>query len=124
MVKFNLINDAMPVPDFVGLLSKFIAMVIIYCGIFAVLILVGISVQAMKGYFDFQLPVYFEHFYVGQLVTIIFYTVLFFFIQVMVNDKFVGIAISILFLIVQMVMSFLGVEHTMLTRINTAKMPQ
>jgi ABC-2 type transport system permease protein len=115
VVKFNLINDAMPVPDFVGLLSKFIAMIIIYCGIFAVLILVGISVQAMKGYFDFQLPIYFEHFYVGQLITIIFYTVLFFFIQVMVNDKFVGIAISILFLIVQMVMSFLGVEHTMLT---------
>ena len=115
VVKFNLINDAMPVPDFVGILSKFIAMIIIYCGIFAVLILVGITVQAIQGYFDFQLPIYFEHFYFGQLVSMVFYTILFFFIQIMVNDKFVGIAISILFLILQGVMSYLGVEHSMLS---------
>ncbi|MES2519105.1 MAG: M1 family aminopeptidase [Bacteroidota bacterium] len=115
VTKFNLINDAMPVPDFVGLLSKFLAMIIIYCGIYAVLIFVGVSVQAIKGYFDFQLPIYFEHFYIGQLITMIFYTILFFFIQVMVNDKFVGIAVSILFLILQMVLSYLGVEHTMLS---------
>jgi hypothetical protein len=113
--KFNLINDAMPVPDFVGLLSKFLAMIIIYCGLFAVLIFVGISVQAIKGYFNFQLPVYIEHFYVGQLITMIFYTILFFFIQVLVNDKFVGIAVSILFLILQLVLSYLGVEHSMLS---------
>ena len=115
VVKFNLINDAMPVPDFVGILSKFLAMIIIYCGIFAVLILVGITVQAAQGYFDFQLPIYFEHFYLGQLVTMVFYTILFFFIQIIVNDKFVGIAISILFLILQGVMSYLGVEHSMLS---------
>jgi ABC-2 type transport system permease protein len=115
VVKFNLINDAMPVPDFVGILSKFLAMIIIYAGIFAVLILVGISVQAMKGYTNFQLPIYIEHFYVGKMVTMILYTMLFFFIQVLVNDKFVGIAISILFLIVQMVWSYLGFEHNMIT---------
>jgi ABC-2 type transport system permease protein len=114
VAKFNLIIDAMPVPDSVGILSKFLAMIIIYCGIFAVLIFVGVSVQAIKGYFDFKLPVYMEHFYVGKLVTMVFYTILFFFIQVMVNDKFVGIAISILFLIVQMVWSYLGFEHTMI----------
>ena len=115
VVKFNLINDAMPVPDFVEILSKFLTMIIIYCGIFAVLILVGVAVQAIQGYFDFQLPIYFEHFYLGQLVTMVFYTILFFFIQIMVNDKFVGIAISILFLILQTVMSYLGVEHSMLS---------
>ncbi len=81
VVKFNLINDAMPVPDFVGILSKFLAMIIIYCGIFAVLILAGVAVQAIQGYFDFQLPIYFEHFYLGQLVTMVFYTILFFFIR-------------------------------------------
>lgn len=115
VVKFNLINDAMPVPDFVGLLSKFLAMIIIYCGIYAVLILVGISVQAIQGYFDFQLSVYFEHFYVGQLVTMVLYTVLFFLIQVLVNDKFVGIGASILFLVLQGFISYLGVEHSMLS---------
>ena len=115
VVKFNLINDAMPVPDFVEILSKFLTMIIIYCGIFAVLILVGVAVQAIQGYFDFQLPIYFEHFYLGQLVTMVFYTILFFFIQIMVNDKFVGIAISILFLILQTVISYLGVEHSMLS---------
>jgi len=105
----------MPVPDFVEILSKFLTMIIIYCGIFAVLILVGVAVQAIQGYFDFQLPIYFEHFYLGQLVTMVFYTILFFFIQIMVNDKFVGIAISILFLILQTVMSYFGVEHSMLS---------
>jgi len=113
VVKFNLINDAMPVPDFVGILSKFLAMIIIYCGIFAVLILVGITSQAINGYFDFQLPIYFQHFYMEQLVQLSFYTILFFFIQVMVNDKFVGIGASILFLVLVGFMSYLGVEHTM-----------
>ncbi len=115
LVKFNLINDAMPVPDFVGIFSKFLAMIIIYCGIFAVLILVGISSQAINGYFDFQLPIYFQHFYVEQLVKLSFYTILFFFIQVMVNDKFVGIGASILFLVLLGFMSYLGIEHTMLS---------
>ena len=49
------------------------------------------------------------------MVTMILYTMLFFFIQVLVNHKFVGIAVSILFLIVQMVWSFLGFEHNIIT---------
>lgn len=112
-VNFNLILDAMPMPSFVALLSKFFGLVFIYVGMLFVLILCGVTIQASYGYFKFELPIYFESLYTSTLSFLILYTLLAFFIQVLVNNKFLGFALCIVFFIIRGVLGELGLEHNL-----------
>jgi ABC-2 type transport system permease protein len=112
-VNFNLIIDAMPMPSFIGLLSKFMGLVLIYLIMLFVLIVCGVTIQASYGYFKFELPIYFSSLYTSTLTFLILYTLLAIFIQVLVNNKFLGFALCIVFFIVRGVMGELGLEHNL-----------
>lgn len=112
-VNFNLIIDAMPMPSFVSLLSKFMGMVLIYLIMLFILIICGVVIQASYGYFKFELPIYFSTLYTSTLTLLVLYTLLAIFIQVLVNNKFLGFALCILFFIVRGVMGELGLEHNL-----------
>ncbi len=112
-VNFNLIIDAMPMPSFIGLLSKFMGLVLIYLIMLFVLIVCGVTIQATYGYFKFELPIYFSSLYTSTLTFLILYTLLAIFIQVLVNNKFLGFALCIVFFIVRGVMGELGLEHNL-----------
>ncbi len=110
-VQINLIYDAFPMPDFVSLVSKFLAMVLLYCAIFLLLIITAVSIQTFKGYYKYELGIYFTSLYTSSLLGLVFYTFLAFFIQVLVNDKFVGYAVIVVFFIANLVLSQIGLEH-------------
>ena len=110
-VKFNLIMDAMPMPSFTALLSKFFGLVLIYLIMILVLIVCGVIIQASKGYYKFELSLYFSTLYTSTLIFLVLYTLLAIFIQVLVNNKFLGFALCILFFIVRGVLGELGLEH-------------
>ncbi|MFM9838947.1 MAG: ABC transporter permease/M1 family aminopeptidase [Cyclobacteriaceae bacterium] len=112
-VNFNLIIDAMPMPSFVGLLSKFLGLVLIYVVMLFALIVCGITIQAAYGYFKFELPLYFSTLYTSTLSFLILYTILSIFIQVLVNNKFLGFALCIVFFIIRAVLGELGLEHNL-----------
>ncbi|NAS31052.1 aminopeptidase [Flavobacteriaceae bacterium R38] len=109
--KINLIHDAMPIPDFVGLISKFIGLVLVYCLLLLVLILAGITIQTFKGYYNYELGVYFGTLFSDTLLFLILFTLLSFFIQVMVNNKFIGYATIVVFFILTFALQLWGVEH-------------
>ncbi|MFM8759069.1 MAG: hypothetical protein ACKODS_05920, partial [Methylophilaceae bacterium] len=54
----NLIIDAMPLPDFVSLISKFLGMLLVYIVLIAGLILTGMLIQISYGYYKFELGIY------------------------------------------------------------------
>lgn len=113
-VKINLIFDAMPVPDFVNLVSKFLGLLLTYIVITFMLIFAGVLIQTFKGYYDYELGLYFSRTFTSTFPFLVLFTLLAFFVQVMVNHKFVGHAVMISFFIVTSVLETMGVEHGLL----------
>ena len=110
-MNFNLIMDALPVPDFVILLSKFVGLVLVYITLLFILLVCGVMIQTLYGYYDFNFPVYFGTLYTSILSFLVLYTLLAFFIQVLVNNKFLGFSLCVFFVLVRSVLNPLGFEH-------------
>lgn len=110
-VKFNFILDAMPMPSAVGLLSKFLGLLWIYLLTLLILIGCGMVIQASRGYFKFEPALYFSTLYTATLSFLVLYTILAMFIQVLVNNKFLGFALCVVFFIIRAVMNEVGLEH-------------
>lgn len=112
-VNINLIIDTTPMPTFVGLFAKFLGLLWIYLGTLFILILCGVIIQASYGYYKFDLGVYFSYLYTSTLSFLVLYTLLAIFLQVIVNNKFLGFALCIVFFIVRAVLSQVGLEHNL-----------
>ncbi len=112
-VRINLIIDTMPIPDFISLIAKFIGLIIIYVGLIFLLIVCGVFIQISYGYYNFEFPIYFGSLYSETFAFLILYSLLSIFIQVMVNSKFIGYAVSVLFFIVVGVLGEVGLEHAL-----------
>lgn len=110
-VNMNLIMDALPVPDWVGLTAKFIGLLMVYCVLLVILIVVGIGIQAALGYFNFEIGLYFKTLFTSTLAFLLAYTLLSFFVQVMSNNKFVGYALMFVFFIVTFTIGAMGIQH-------------
>jgi ABC-2 type transport system permease protein len=112
-VRFNLIMDAVPMLDLIGLLSKFLGLLLVYSSILLVLIGSGVAVQAFHGFFEFRFGIYFETLFSQTLSTLAIYTSLYFLIQIVVNNKFLGFALCILFLLINSLLPQMGVENSL-----------
>jgi ABC-2 type transport system permease protein len=112
-VKINLIQDALPMPDFVSLISKFFGLMLIFIVMLFFLIGCGVVIQAFKGYYNFDVDVYFITLFSETFSVLVLFSLLAFFIQVMVNNKFLGHALMIIFFISLGVLDQLGLEHSL-----------
>ncbi len=113
-INFNLILDTAPVPSAIGLVAKFSALVLVYMVLLLLLIVAGVLTQAMYGYFEFDLPVYFGTLYSSTLSFLVVYTVLSFLVQVLVDNKFLGFALCIIFFIITAMMNKIGIDRSLL----------
>ncbi len=114
-VNMNLILDAMPVPDWVNLVAKFIAMLLLYVGILLLLMLIGMTVQTALGYYNYEPGLYLKSLFTKTLSFLVLFTLLSFFVQVMANSKFVGYALMFLFFIVTATMEGMGFQHPLIS---------
>ncbi len=112
-VKINLIQDALPVPDFIGVVSKFLAMIMLYLVLLTLLMLTGMAIQAAYGYYQFELPQYLTSLFVHRMTWLVLFTLLSFFVHSIVNHKFLGIALLVAFFIVVGLLDTWGLEHRM-----------
>ena len=110
-IKMHLILDSMPVPDWVDLLSKFIGLVWTLAGLMLFLIGLGAIIQLSRGFYQLEFPLYFSVLFGDLLWRLMLFTIIAFFIQVLVNHKFLGYALVILFFMVTLVIDNLGLEH-------------
>jgi len=62
-----------------------------------VILLTGIVIQINSGYYNFELDVYFKSLFLILLPNYILYTMLAFFIHVLVNNKFFAHAVVVIF---------------------------
>ncbi|MBK8425901.1 MAG: ABC transporter permease [Lewinellaceae bacterium] len=88
--RFDNIGDALPVPNWVQLGSKFVAIVGICVLLATIPMLVGVVVQVLHGFFNFKFGFYFVDLYLITFWDYLQMALLAFFVHALVNNKFVG----------------------------------
>lgn len=111
--KFNLIQDALPMPDVVSLISKFFGLMLVFIVMLLFLIGSGVLIQTFKGFYKYDLSIYFSTLFSQTFSILVLFSLLAFFIQTMVNNKFLGHAVLIVFFITMQVLGNLGIEHSL-----------
>ncbi|MFK7937127.1 MAG: M1 family aminopeptidase, partial [Saprospiraceae bacterium] len=109
----NLIYDAMPFPNFVSVGGKFLALIWTLVSLLFVLMLTGIALQMIFGQPNIDFGLYVSKLFGELLLGMTTFVFLAFFIQTLVNHKFLGHALFVLFFIGTLVLSQLGFEHAM-----------
>lgn len=109
--KLNLIYDATPMSSFINLAGKYIALNLIYVVLMLALISSGIIFQTLNGYYSYEFSVYFSGFFFEILPSLALLTFVAFFVQALVNHKFVGIMVVIILFISTITLGVFGFDH-------------
>ncbi|HEX2207726.1 MAG TPA: M1 family aminopeptidase [Longimicrobium sp.] len=91
------IHDALPVPTWIPFVAKTLALFAMCAVLLAVAMLTGMLVQAAKGYFHFEPGLYVTELFGMMLPKLALLVVLAMAIQSLVNHKYVGHLLAILF---------------------------
>ena len=109
-LKMDLIQDIMPMPTWITLFSKLLALLLCIAVLMALSIVAGIIYQLTLGYTDFDLSQYFQSLFIGNLTSMLIFILVAFFIQVVVNNKFLGMGLSLLLILVPVALGALKIR--------------
>ncbi len=113
-IRISDISDIMPLPDWLQLLSKFLGLTLLIATIQVVLMGTGMNVQAIKGYYNFELDLYLGIFFGLQFIDYLLFAVVAIVVHVLVNQKYVGHMVVFLAFLYTAFAARVGVEHNML----------
>ena len=108
------IASVAPVPNWVAMLGRFLALVAMLATLQAVLMGAGVLLQAMRGYYRFELDVYLELLFGIKLVDYVLLAVLAMAVHVVVNHKYLGHLVVVLYFALTQVSGLIGLRHGML----------
>ncbi|WP_194775905.1 ABC transporter permease/M1 family aminopeptidase [Pararhodonellum marinum] len=92
---YAIISDTFPVKDGVVIASKFLGIALICVILSAIPILVGVIIQTLKGYFQYDFYTYFVDSFLIALPDTLQMVMLVFAVHLLVNNKFAGHAAAI-----------------------------
>lgn len=107
------IIDATPTHSSVFFLSKLIGLLVVLVGLCLAAVVVTLLYQLSKGVTTLELSQYALRLGLWYLLPMLMSAVLAVFVQVLSPNKFAGIGVMVVFIIVQMTLSSLGLEHNM-----------
>ncbi len=106
------VTDALPVPDWVPLLAKSLALICVIFGFLFAGVLAAIGFQLFKGGVAIEAVLYLK----GSLLTGMFFALMgmaALVLQVLTNNKFIGYLLMIVLLVSQIVMGILNFTHNL-----------
>ena len=106
--------DATPVPDWVLSVGKFLGLALVIVALMAVVTLVGVLNQVIRGYYDFQIGQYLQILFGVQLLEFLLFAALAFAVVAVVNQKYLGQLVALVAYVLLMFAGVLGVEHNLL----------
>lgn len=110
---FNEIVDATPTPSWVFVSSKFLAMMVVILALSVVAILAAIISQTIMGYTVYEL----DQYVIRGLIEIVapagLLAALAIFFQVILNNRWLGMAAMLVFFVISLVMSQVGFDHNL-----------
>ena len=95
------------------MVSKLVALIILPGIMLSVLMIVGIGIQTWKGFYDFEVALYFKKLFILDWTRYMLLCVLAFSIQIMVNHKYLGHFLMILYFLFGIFAGQLGLNHTL-----------
>lgn len=112
--KLQQVFDALPVPNWVPFVSKLLALIGTQVVLYGALVLMGLGIQLYRGYHHLELDLYAKDFLL-QLLNIVELCVLTMAVQTIVNNKYVGYTVMIIFyVVVYIAPDALGLHHVLL----------
>ncbi|MFK7933414.1 MAG: hypothetical protein AB8G22_07880, partial [Saprospiraceae bacterium] len=97
--KFNEIFDAAPYPSWIPIAAKYASMLSVVALMLFCAMLIGMGIQAMKGYTNFEPLLYFKQLFLIDLSHFAILIAVALFIQVCANQMYLGFFLFILFLV-------------------------
>lgn len=92
-------ESILPIPNWQLLGSKISALILVVFSMLCLLIISAITIQAFKGYYQFEIGLYIKSVLGLQFSYYVLIILLAFFVQILVNHKFLGYAIMIIYYI-------------------------
>ena len=117
------IIDATPVADWMFVGPKTLAISLVLISTLFVGVVVAIVMQAVKGYFDFEVGKYLLWWVLPHTIDFVLLAVLALFVQTLSPHKFVGWAVMAVYLISTSVLTNLGFEHNLYHYAGTPHVP-
>jgi ABC-2 type transport system permease protein len=109
-MKYDQIHDALPIPGWLNFASHFVALTIVQIVVIAILTLTGMALQAMQGYFNFELDLYFKELFLIGLPALIQFSIFALFLHTLLPNKFIGHTLVIGIIIIQVAIAEYGFE--------------
>lgn len=121
--RIDQIIDATPSPDWVFVLPKIIAIALVLWLMVLASAVTALGVQALKGYFDFELAHYLAWYLLPWMITMAQYAVLVVLIQMLVPNKYGGLLVVVLVIAAQIAFPRLGWENHLYLYASTSPVP-
>jgi ABC-type transport system involved in multi-copper enzyme maturation permease subunit len=112
-VRFDGIHDALPMGGAIDWLSKLAAITMVEVVLLVVTLLVGVTMQALMGYYHFELSQYVQELFFITLPQLVAFAMFAMFVQTLVPNKFIGHGIVIGLFVLQPVLYNFGIENTL-----------
>lgn len=97
MTRYAFINDSLPPPNWVLNGSKLISLLVIGAGLSVLPMVIGVVIQLLKGFHQFNFPAYFIYLLLILLPKLLEMVVFCYLVNVIVNNKFAAYAIGVTF---------------------------
>ena len=117
------ITDALPVPNWLPFLSKLAALGAVQVVLLAVVMVCGMLLQTLKGYFNYEPGLYLEALFVVQLPDYLLLCVLAMLVQVLVNNKYLGHFVMVVYYVANIFKGQLGINHKLLDYGSNSDLP-
>jgi ABC-2 type transport system permease protein len=114
------IADAAPVPSWVPFLSKLAALGLVQVVLLVVVMVCSILIQTLKGYFNYEIGLYLQALFLYELPYLLLLCVLAMVTQVVVNNKYLGFSVMVLYYVFTLAKSGLGLTHRLTTYAGAA----
>src|SRR5580658_235617 len=107
------IIDSSPIPDWAFLVPKVLAITLVLVALDGVAVATAILIQAIKGYFDFELGHYLLWYLLPDSITWLQLAILSIFVQAVSPNKYVGWGVMALYIVSTVTLTNLGFEHNL-----------
>jgi len=111
--RFDQITDALPVPTWLPLFAKLLALMVVPVILECVLLLCGVAIQTAKGYHRYEIGLYLHDLFGIELVSYWLVCVLAIAVQSTVTHKYLGHFIMIAYYLAIAFATPLGLEHNL-----------
>jgi hypothetical protein len=111
--RLDQIHDALPIPTWLPFLGKLLALMLVPVVLQALLMLCGIGIQSAKGYHHYEFGLYFKGLFGIELIDYWLVCVLAMTVHSLVNQKYFGHFIMIVYFIAITFAGVVGFEHNL-----------